>query len=57
MSDPYPYAAQRAQARRWLNHMRAMAWLGDAYLCAQPQPKLERKPKQRIILKELTYVS
>ena len=53
MSDAYPYAQQRANARRWLAHMRALAWLGDAYLCAQPINR--RSLTHRYIAGRITY--
>jgi hypothetical protein len=45
MTDSYPYAEKRANARRWLNERRAVAYLGDHWLLARPQPK-KQQPKR-----------
>lgn len=49
MSDAYPYASQRANARRWLARIHALAFLGSDYLLAVPVKRIQQKPKQRLL--------
>lgn len=50
----YPYAAKRANARRWLNAQRAIAELGNHWVLATPQPRLPPKRLQGVP-RELFY--
>jgi hypothetical protein len=45
----HPYPEKFANARRWLNEKRAIAYLGDHWVLARQQPK--KQPPKRLELR------